>query len=132
MANDFEGLTSVMKFYMILLRENVHIMNIMLGMMKQSAIDCSLNLADNVVTNPELKCLNLGTVRGRNSYSSTPDITDELKEREQATRVERVKKTFKTLQFKRGGKTIKVSRFRDKIYDYDLVERITGQPKEKW
>ena len=43
----------------------------MLGMMKQSAIDCSLNLADNAVTNPELKCLNLGIVRGRESYAST-------------------------------------------------------------
>ena len=97
-------------------------MKIMLGMMKQSKIDCSLNLADNVVTNPDLKCLNLGTVRGRNSYSSTPDITDELKEKEQATRVERVKKTFKTLQFKKAGKIVKVSRLGDKIYDYELVK----------
>ena len=90
MANDFEGLTSDEVLFRIAERKRA-IMNIMLGMMKQS-IDCSLNLADNVVTNPDLKCLNLGTVRGRNSYSSTPDITDELKEKEQATRVERVKK----------------------------------------
>ena len=104
-------------------------MNIMLGMMKQSAVDCSLNLADNVVTNPELKCLNLGTVRGRNSYSSTPDIRDELKEREQETRVQRVKKTFKTLQFRKGGKIVKVSRLGDRIYDYELVESgLPGQP----
>ena len=100
MANDFEGLTSDEVLFQIAERKRA-IMNIMLGMMKQSAIDCSLNLADNVVTNPELKCLNLGTVSGRESYSSTPDIMDELKEKEQETRVERVKKTFKTLQFKK-------------------------------
>ena len=81
MANDFEGLTSDEVLFQIAERKRA-IMNIMLGMMKQSAIDCSLNLADNVVTNPELKCLNLGTVNGRESYSSTPDIMDELKEKE--------------------------------------------------
>ena len=128
MANDFEGLTSDEVLFGIAERKRA-IMNIMLGMMKQSAIDCSLNLADNVVTNPELKCLNLGTVRGRNSYSSTPDIRDELKEREQETRVQRVKKTFKTLQFKKGGKIVKVSRLGDRIYDYELVESgLPGQP----
>lgn len=128
MANDFEGLTSDEVLFGIAERKRA-IMNIMLGMMKQSAIDCSLNLADNVVTNPDLKCLNLGTVRGRNSYSSTPDITDELKEREQETRVQRVKKTFKTLQFRRGGKVIKVSRLGDRIYDYHQVESgLPGQP----
>ena len=59
-------------------------------------------------------------------------ITDELKEKEQETRVERVKKTFKTLQFKRGGKIVKVSRLGDKIYDYDLVESGLPVNPEEW
>ena len=104
-------------------------MNVMLNMMKESAIDCSLNLADNIVTNTDLKCLNLGEALGRNSYASTPDILDELKQKEMETRIRRVPKTFKTLQFKRNGKLIKVSRLGDKIYDFELVESgLPGQP----
>ena len=58
-----------------------------------------------------------------------PDIVDELKEQEQETRVERVKKTFTTLVYKKDGKQIKVSRSGNKIYDYELVESGTpGQP----
>ena len=128
MMNDFGGLTSDQVLFDIAERKRA-IMNIMLGMMKESAIDCSLNLADNIVTNPDLKCLNLGEARGRESYSSTPEIGDELKEKEQESRVQRVAKTFKTLQFRRGGKPIKVARLDDKIYDFDLVESgLPGQP----
>ena len=128
MANDFEGNTSDEVLFKIAERKR-DIMNVMLHMMKESAIDCSLNLADNIVTNPELKCLNLGEVDSRNSYSSTPDILDELKEQEQETRVNRVKKTFKTLTIKKDGKVIKLSRLGDKIYDYLVVETgLPGQP----
>lgn len=128
MMNDFGGLTSDQVLFDIAERKRA-IMNVMLGMMKESAIDCSLNLADNVVTNPDLKCLNLGEALGRDSYSSVPAIEDELKEKEQSSRVQRVAKTFKTLQFKRNGKIVKVSRLDDKIYDYELVEQgLPGQP----
>ena len=128
MANDFEGNTSDEVLFKIAEKKR-HIMNIMLDMMKQSSIDCSLNLVDNLETNPELKCLNLGEVDNRNSYSSTPDILDELKEEEQETRVHRAKKTFKTLKLKKDGKTIFVSRLGDKIYDFDVVESgLPGQP----
>ena len=128
MGNDFGGLTSDEVLYQIAEKKRA-IMIIMLNMMKQSSIDCSLNLADNLGTNPDLKCLDLGEVSGRDSYSSAPDIVDELKEQEQETRVERVKKTFTTLVYKKDGKQIKVSRSGNKIYDYELVESGTpGQP----
>ena len=128
MMNDFGGLTSDQVLFDIAERKRA-IMNVMLGMMQESSIDCSLNLADNIVTNPDLKCLNLGEALSRDSYSSAPAIEDELKEKEQESRVQRVAKTFKTLQFKRGGKVMKVSRLGDKIYDYDLVENgLPGQP----
>ncbi len=128
MTNDFGGLTSDEVLFQIAERKRA-IMNVMLNMMKESSIDCSLNLADNIVTNPDLKCLNLGEALGRNSYSSTPDIMDELKQKEMETRIKRVPKTFKTLQFKKDGKLIKVSRLDNKIYDFELVESgLPGQP----
>ena len=107
MANDFKGKTSDEVLYDIAERKR-EIMNIMLGLMKDSAIDCSLNLADNMKTNPQIKCLNFGSIKDNNSYSYTPDINDELKEKERETRVRTVKQTLKTLLVKKNGKQMKV------------------------
>ena len=38
-------------------------MNIILGIIKDSAIDCSLNLSDNIKTNKGIKCVNFGSIK---------------------------------------------------------------------
>ena len=37
-------------------------------MMKDSAIDCALHLADNIEDDPNIKCVNMGEIQDRNYY----------------------------------------------------------------
>ena len=125
MMNDFGGMTSDEVLFDIAERKR-KIMNILLGMMKDSAIDCALHLADNIEDDPNIKCVNVGEIQDRNSYASTIDIKDELKEKERKTREKTIVQRFKTLQIKRNGIPTKISRMEDKIYDYERVE--SGRP----
>ena len=127
MTNDFKGKTSDEVLYDIAERKR-EIMDILLGIMKDSAIDCSLNIKDNIKTNPGIKCINFGSIKDQDSYSFTADISDELKESERKTRVEKTQETYKTLQITIGGEKRKValSTSNNKIYDYNAVE--SGRP----
>jgi hypothetical protein len=125
MMNDFGGKTSDEVLFDIAERKR-EIMNTMLGMMKNSAIDCSVNLADNIKSDSHINCLNFGVLANKDSYSYTGDIDDELKKKERETRVETSKQLFKTLNVIMKGKRVKVSRLDDKIYDFEAVE--SGRP----
>ena len=120
MANDNKGSgrTSDEVLYDIAERKR-DIMNVMLGMMKETAIDCSINLVDNVRNDPNIKCLNLSG-KDKNSYTHTPDIGDELKQKERDTRVHTIKQTFKPLFIK--SRNMRVALLGEKIYDYDAVD----------
>ena len=122
MANDAKGTgkTSDEVLYDIAERKR-HIMNIMLGMMKDSAIDCSINLADNMRDDSKIKCLHLAG-KNNHSYTHNPDLVDELKKSERDTRVQTVKQTFKPIIVKRKNDKMKVYLHNDKIYDYEAVE----------
>ena len=91
MTNDFKGKTSDEVLYDIAERKKLWI----LGIMKDSAIDCSLNNKDNIKTNPGIKCINFGTIKDTDSYSFTADIADELKESERKKRLKKHKKHIK-------------------------------------
>ena len=125
MMNDFGGKTSDEVLFDIAERKR-EIMNTMLGMMRNSAIDCSVNLADNIKSDSHINCLNFGVLANKDSYSYTGDIDDELKKKERETRVETSKQLFKTLNVIMKGKRVKVSRLEDKIYDFEAVE--SGRP----
>ena len=125
MMNDFGGKTSDEVLFDIAEKKR-EIMNTMLGMMKNSAIDCSINLADNIKSDSNINCMNFGVIANKDSYSYTADINDELKKKERETRVETKKQQFKTLNVIMKGKKIKVSRLEDKIYDFEAVE--SGRP----
>lgn len=122
MANDAKGSgkTSDEVLYEIAERKR-HIMNIMLGMMKDSAVDCSINLKDNMRDDPNIKCLRLAA-KNNNSYTHNPDLVDELKKSERDTRVKTVKQTFKPIMVKRKNEKMKVYLHNDKIYDFEAVE----------
>ena len=87
-----------------------------------------LHLADNIEDDPNIKCVNMGEIQDRNSYASTIDIKDELKEKERKTREKTIVQRFKTLQIKRNGIPYKISRMDDKIYDYERVESEDRNP----
>ena len=122
MANDAKGTgkTSDEVLYDIAERKR-HIMNIMLGMMKDSAIDCSINLADNMRDDSKIKCLHLAS-KNNHSYTHNPDLVDELKKSERDTRVQTVKQIFKPIIVKRKNDKMKVYLHNDKIYDFEAVE----------
>ena len=123
--NDFEGKTSDEVLFDIAERKR-EIMEVMLGLIRESAIDCSLNLVDNVKTYSNIKCMNFGEVKDKNSYIYPGDIRDELGQAERETRIERKTNFYKTLILKIKGKETKVKLFENKIYDYDLVQ--SGRP----
>ena len=56
MMNDVKGKTSDEVLNDIAERKR-RIMNVMLGMMKDSAIDCSINLGDNKKDDSKIKCM---------------------------------------------------------------------------
>ena len=116
--NDFNGKTSDQVLYDIAERKR-HIMNIILGIIKDSAIDCSLNLSDNIKTNKDIKCVNFGSIKNRNTFSHTIDMKDEPKEKERATRIQTKKVGYTTIQLKDGRK---FARKGDKIYDFEATK----------
>ena len=97
MTNDFKGKTSDEVLYDIAERKRT-IMNIMLDIMKNSAIDCSLNLNDNIKTSPNIKCLYFDN-NTNYPYSYTNDITDELDEKIRKTRFSKTEKPTKQLVY---------------------------------
>ncbi len=123
MTNDFKGKTSDEVLYDIAERKR-NIMNVMLGLMKNSAIDCSLNKNDNIKTNPDLKCLYFDTKTF--PYSYTNDIKDELDEKIRKTRIETQTNIYKTISILYKGEPKKLSTLNEKIYDYDKVQ--SGRP----
>ena len=125
MMNDFEGKTSDEVLFDIAERKR-EIMEVMLGLIRESAIDCSLNLVDNTKTYSNIKCMNFGEVKDKNSYIYPGDIRDELGQAERETRIERKTNVYKTLILKIKDKETKVKLFENKIYDYDLVQ--SGRP----
>ena len=62
----------------------------MLDIMKNSAIDCSLNLYENIKTSPNIKCQYFDNTK--KLYSYTNDIKDELDEKVRKTRIEKKSK----------------------------------------
>ena len=122
MTNDFKGKTSDEVLFDIAERKRT-IMNVMLNIMKNSAIDCSLNKYDNIKTSPDIKCHYFDNIT--KPYSYTNDIKDELDEKVRKTRVEKKSKTYKTINFLYKG-TKKVSRLDNKIYDFENVQ--AGRP----
>jgi hypothetical protein len=117
-SNDFKGQTSDQVLYNIAERKR-EIMNIILGIIKEGAIDCSLNLKDNKKTQKNLQCLNFGDIKNRNSFSHTANIKDEIKEKERATRVTKKVNEYKPIKAGNGKKYMLRSKY---IYDYDAVE----------
>ena len=124
MMNDFKGKTSDEVLYDIAERKR-RIMNVMLGMMKDSAIDCSINLGDNKKDDSKIKCIHLSG-KDNNSYSHPPNLDDELKQQERARRSKTEAQTYKTILVKRGPQKMKVAVKNDTLYDYDAVE--SGRP----
>ena len=123
-SNDFTGKTSDEVLYDIAERKR-EIMDIILGIIKDSAIDCSLNLTENIKSNKDIKCVNFGRVKTRKSFSYTANIKDEIKEKERATRVQTKKVNFITIKIK----GILYMRNGNKIYDYDAVKaKRPGKP----
>ena len=94
-------------------------MNIILGIIKEGAIDCSLNLKDNKKTQKNLQCLNFGDIKNRKSFSHTANIKDEIKEKERATRVTKKVNEYKPIKAGNGKKYMLRGKY---IYDYDAVE----------
>ncbi len=124
-ANDFKGKTSDEVLFDIAETKR-DIMNVMLKMMQESAIDCSLNLVDNQRNDPRIKCLNISSNK-KDSYTYAPDIDDELKQQERDTRIKTVKQEFKTIKIPQ--RNMKVALLGDEIYDLDAVESgIPGRP----
>lgn len=123
MTNDFKGKTSDEVLYDIAERKRT-IMDVMLDIMKNSAIDCSLNLYENIKTSPNIKCQYFDNTK--NLYSYTNDIKDELDEKVRKTRIEKKSKTYKTISILYKGEKKKLSLLNDKIYDHDNVQ--SGRP----
>tara|TARA_B110001469_G_scaffold126736_1_gene145222 strand:+ start:3606 stop:6857 length:3252 start_codon:yes stop_codon:yes gene_type:complete len=113
--NDFTGKTSDQVLYNIAERKR-HIMDIVLGIIKDGAIDCYLNLNDNKKNNKGIKCVNFGDIKTRKSFSHTANIRDEIKEKERRTRVQTKKIGFTTIEGKNGKKYAKKGNY---IYDYE-------------
>lgn len=123
-SNDFTGKTSDEVLYDIAERKR-EIMNIILGIIKDSAIDCSLNLTENIKTNKNIQCVNFGRVKTRKTFSYTANIQDEIKEKERATRVQTKKVKFVPIK----AKGIMYMRDGNKIYDYEAVKaKRPGKP----
>ena len=121
--NDFKGKTSDEVLFDIAERKR-EIMNVMLDLMKNSAIDCSINLYDNIKTTNNIKCQYFSNTDY--PYSYTADIHDELDEKIRKTRVQKKKFNFKTITALIKGEKTKLALMDNKIYDYEKV--ISGRP----
>ena len=82
-----------------------------------------LNLSDNIKTNKDIKCVNFGSIKKRDTFSHTIDMKDEPKEKEEATRIQTKKVGYTTIQLKDGRK---FARKGDKIYDFEAKNWKTG------
>lgn len=120
-SNDFDGKTSDQVLFNIAERKR-KIMNIILGIIKEAAVDCSINLKENQVTEKDLKCINFGTITSRKKFSHTANIKDEIKEKERATRVKTKKIKPIPIKFKDGRRYFMIDKH---IYDWDAV--LTGR-----
>ena len=127
--NDFDGKTSDEVLYNIA-DDKRAIMNVMLNMMQNAAIDCSINYGDNIKTQSNIKCHNFGTIKDNNSYSYAPDLNDELKKSERETRVATKAERFKLIQVKVSGSELKkFFKLDTKLYDFDEINSgIMGRP----
>ena len=70
--DDSDGKTSDQVLFNISARK-LELMNDLLGLIKESSIDCSLNAAETTDTRKQLSCVNYGSVRSRD-YSFVPNI----------------------------------------------------------
>jgi hypothetical protein len=117
-SNDFDGKTSDEALYDIAERKR-DIMNIILRIIKEGAIDCSLNLTDNIQTDKNIRCINFGDIKTRKNFSYKADIRNEVKEKERATRVKTQTKKAKLKKTKTGFKFYIIGKY---MYDYDAVK----------
>ena len=117
-SNDFNGKTSDEVLYDIAERKR-KVMNIILGIIKEAAVDCSLNFKDNKLINKDIKCINFGDVKSRKRFSHTANIKDEIKEKERATRIKTKKVETQAIKLKDGRKFVIIGKH---IYDYDAVK----------
>ena len=128
---DFEGMTSDEKLQE-LAEAKRGIMNDLLGIMRNSAIDCSINYADNVKAEPNIKCLHFGDVKDNHSYSYNPDLNLELKKAERESRVVTEAQKFKPIKVPMKNKDKGFLQFFRKdnlIYDFDEIQSgVKGRP----
>ena len=127
LQSDKDGMTSDEVLYDISQRK-LEVMDDLLRLIKESSVDCGLNLEETSDKDEPFTCLNYGTSLSRDKYSYIPSVKEEHVDTEKQRRVAKITWKPKKVMIKGKPYAMKPAKAGEPMYLYNYELTLTGRP----